>query len=391
MNGEIGFVLIAALLAVVALMLVLPVFFGRHGKSKNARHENITAARERLRDLRARAAADDIAPSVAAEYEREIEDLLLQDAHAPTDDDGVATAAGRDWLGAGLVAAALLVATPLLYASFGSPQALSPPPSMDEVAEKLARRLAAAPQDAQALAWMGRVLAAQEQYADAAVYYARARAVVGDTPDLLAANINALLLSEPPDTAQIDSLLRSALEVAPAEPIVWWLAGLRAEQDNRPQDAIKNWRQALALMPDDAPQRAQLLQVIADAERTSAEDQAAPADGAAVRVAVVLGEGVVAPPTAALFIFAKTADGSLAMPLAAMRRQAKELPLVVVLDDRAAMAAVKMSNFSSYQIVARISRRGTAQAAEDDLWGRVDQVGRGDLVTVVIDQTGFEK
>ena len=63
------------------------------------------------------------------------------------------------------------------------------------------------------------------------------------------------------------------------------------------------------------------------------------------------------------------------MPLAVVRRQVKELPLVVDLDDSLAMMEnLKLSTFDEVMIVARISKSGAPIATSGDFFGEVGPI-----------------
>lgn len=77
------------------------------------------------------------------------------------------------------------------------------------------------------------------------------------------------------------------------------------------------------------------------------------------------------------------------MPLAVLRKQVKDLPVTVVLDDSMAMVPeMRLSRFPEVRVVAQVSRSGNAVAQSGDLRGSSAPVAVGDEgnVAVVIDQ-----
>ena len=93
-------------------------------------------------------------------------------------------------------------------------------------------------------------------------------------------------------------------------------------------------------------------------------------------------------PTDTVYIFARAVDGPR-MPLAILRKQAKDLPVVFTLDDSMAMAPnLALSNFPSVVVGARVSKSGSASPQSGDLEGLSPAVKLGVTgLTVVIDRT----
>lgn len=91
----------------------------------------------------------------------------------------------------------------------------------------------------------------------------------------------------------------------------------------------------------------------------------------AIKVSVSLSPAVAgkAAPGDTVFVFARAAHGPR-MPLAIVRKQVKDLPATIVLDDSTAMNPdIKLSGVPEVVVVARVSKSGTAYAKPGDLEG----------------------
>ena len=416
------FIALAVLGVAVAAGILLPRLLGRHvdaaAAAEVATADNIAAGREQMRILRSRAAAGEISGDEYEEYSREIEEQLARDleqaraistGQVKADDSG-----SRDWSGAAIVVTTLVLVPTIMYLIVGSPQLIdedrSTPavagaaPGMDEIEQRLRRMLAENPDESESHYWLGKVLASQGRSTEAAESFARARAISGNTPDLLASEAAALMDADMAGNAKgIDWLIEAGLEMDAQDTSLLWLAGLNAEHKGDSAAALSYWEKAQALIGEDDEESArQIAAVIADARQRlggSAEPgpgQLAPVEAAdaapveathaGVKVQVQLANPDDARPPVVLFVFARSETPG--PPLAVYRREVASYPLTVVLDDRLAMMpARKMSDFPSYTIVARLSRTGQATASSGDRYGEVAGVEPGQSVTVVIDST----
>ena len=76
-----------------------------------------------------------------------------------------------------------------------------------------------------------------------------------------------------------------------------------------------------------------------------------------------------AAPDDVVYIFARAAQGPR-MPLAIVRKQVKDLPTTIVLDESQGMSPeMKLSNVPEIIVVARVSKSGKANAQDGDLEG----------------------
>lgn len=95
------------------------------------------------------------------------------------------------------------------------------------------------------------------------------------------------------------------------------------------------------------------------------------AAGTALKVTVSLSPKVAkkAAPDDVVFIFARATSGPR-MPLAIVRKQVKDLPTTVVLDDSQGMnPQVKLSSAPEVIVVARVTKSGMADVQDGDLEG----------------------
>jgi cytochrome c-type biogenesis protein CcmH len=121
-----------------------------------------------------------------------------------------------------------------------------------------------------------------------------------------------------------------------------------------------------------------------------APDQAMAGAGRRIRVKVSLADSVKAKadPQDSLFVFARAAEGP-PMPLAVVRKQAKDLPLEVVLDDSMSMMqGMNLSSFERLVIGARVSKSGKPTPSPGDLQGLTEPVApvKDETLSVVVDR-----
>lgn len=113
---------------------------------------------------------------------------------------------------------------------------------------------------------------------------------------------------------------------------------------------------------------------------SAAEDGA----GAGIDVRVRLDPAVAAAanPDDTVFVFARAVSGPR-MPLAIVRTNVAALPLTVRLDDTTAMApGMRLSVFDEVEVIARVSRTGSAMPASGDLQGQAGPLSPGDTAQV---------
>lgn len=396
--------LATGLLLAVALLFV-PLLRGKSASPPPGRDAlNLQVYRQRREEL-ARELADRTLDQ--ASYDKLCEELerdLLEDTAGA--DAGSAAArspagSGRDAL---LIALCLL---PLLgaglYLALGRPDLIDAPPvaagmtdpgSLRESIAQLSERLRRQPDDLKGWLLLGGSHQALGEYAAALAAYDKAQELKKDDPDIQALRAETLAhLQNNSLRGRPTELVEGILVLHPDHPTALWLAGLAAVERGDREAALKHWKLLRAQLPPDGEDVAQLDGYLAQIEGRPAP--AAPAAGAASAVSIRV-RVEVAPelagklrPEDTLFVFARAEQGS-PMPLAIVRRQARDLPVELTLDDSMAMTPEnRLSAHVRVRLGARVSRSGDARPASGDLEGQLGPVETGGdgVQRIVIDRT----
>lgn len=405
------FWIIVAVMLAAALAFVLRPLLRRTQATGPAEDEiNIAVYRQRLAELDAELRADVLTPEQHQRARAELERQMAADI-APAAGAGappVRSPAAR-W-----TAVAVGVAVPVLavglYAKLGDPQALSRPAAaaragqaapaemhnFEEAVNRLAARLAADPSNAEGWAMLGRSYVMLKRYGEAGLAFSKAAELLGNDPDVLTDYAEALALANN-DSMQgrPAELVARALKADPNHPKGLWLSGHVLLQQGRPAQAIEQWRRLLSLLPPGEEGRGAVEQLIAQVQAQNpqlagpAAAQPPPAGasrGAAMQVRVELARELAAraAPTDTVFVFARAAQGPK-MPLAIVRKQVKDLPVTVTLDDSMAMSPeLKLSSAAQVVVGARVSKAGTAAPQSGDLEGLSAPLPPGSTRTVVV-------
>ncbi|MGU9852842.1 c-type cytochrome biogenesis protein CcmI [Pseudomonas koreensis] len=374
----IDFWLAAGLLLLVALsFLLIPVLRGRRAQREEDRTAlNVALYQERVAELQAQQAEGVLDAAQMDSGRAEAARELLADT------EGVA-APRVSKLGKPLplLAAVLVPVLGLgLYLHFGAADKVEltrefaqAPQSMEEMTQRLERAVAAQPDSAEGLYFLGRTYMAQDRPADAAKMFERAANLAGRQPELLGQWAQAQYFADGKKWSdKIQALTDEALKADPKEVTSLGLLGIAAFEGERYQQAIDYWNRLLAQLPEDDKSREALQGGINRAterlEASGGKVAASPAAKAAalLKVRVDLSselKGKVQPGDS-VFIFARAVSGPPA-PLAAKRLTVADLPVTVELGDAdAMMPQLKLSNFPEVQLVARVSRAGQPTAGE---------------------------
>jgi len=400
-----AFWVIAVLLAVGALAFVLPPLLGRRWTTPGAANDatNVAVYRDQLREVEADLAAGTLARDQYEDSRRELEARLLDDVRDSVPRPRAAKPGRMAAIAAGI---AIPLVAILLYLAVGNPAALAPQADshgitrqqIEGMVERLAARMKENPDDATGWVMLGRSYAVLDRFPEAVSAYANAvkrsppdAQLLADYADALAMAQGRRLQGEPA------RIIVQALKVDPRNVKALALAGTAAFEKHDFKGAIAHWRKILEVVPPDSDMAESIRDSIADAEKLAGgavKAQPAPGRAAASAPGAVSGTVQLAPALAArvaaadtVFVFARAADGPR-MPLAVMRKQARELPAAFTLDDTMAMApGMKLSDHPRVVVGARISKSGSPTPQPGDLEGLSAPVKVGDTgVTVVINR-----
>ena len=402
------FFLIATVIVCIAVGSLVRVILREPISQEVAREQkNIEVARQRLEELRQRIAVGEIESADVETLQEEIERGLLIDLDETNSEEGFQIHSSRDkvnrWT-AVAVASVIPIVAGALYLVLGQPSVISNPPvantqvadgglldnetnleaqAFEEKTQEVMRRLAEQPDDALGWDTLARLFVAQERFAEAAGALKKFRELTGDSADVLVREANALAFANNGELrGKPESLIDQALELDPQHFGALFLAGFAVALRQDYQSALDYWHRAKALSPNEDV-RSEIRRLIAGAEAEIASTSSSSGDGVStvaagqsVRVSVSVEPAILEQvnPQDSVFIFARALQGP-AVPLAVVKRQVKDLPLVIELDDNSAMVPnMTISAFDKISIVARISRSGTAQAASGDFFGETGEI-----------------
>jgi cytochrome c-type biogenesis protein CcmH len=287
-------------------------------------------------------------------------------------------------------------------------------PAMEELVGRLAAKLEEQPNNPEGWFMLGRSYIAMNQFPDALKAFERAIQLDSENVSMLLAYAEAIAATSDNDfTGQAAPLIEKAYKLDPGNPNALWMSGIGAYQQGDYQSALERWEKLQALLPPQSSELEAVFNAIDDARKqmglspseaelpeitqarsasntTSASDS--PADSAATGIEVKVSlSPELAPQTSPddlVFIYAKALSGP-PMPLAAARKQVRDLPLTLRLDDSMAMMPqLKLSGFPQVVVGARVSLSGDPSAQSGDLEGEVKPVspGQAERVSVVIDR-----
>ena len=341
----------------------------------------------------------------------ELSQRLLEDTSVG-DDPGARKEKPALWT-ALLIGLTLPVASLSMYLWVGEPQALqamaTEPPEkamqaeLSGMAQALAKKLEANPDNQEGWVMLGRSYRTLEKYDSAVSAYDRALKLSADD-DLKLERAEVLALKAQGNfEGEPWNVIREILKKDPQQKGALLLAGSASYAHDKYADALRYWQQARKLLAADHPDVPSLEGAIATAQNklglpvtpaTSLPPQAPAAASSAGATASVssgtqAGLNITgrislaaalkdkASPADMVYVYASPANGDR-MPLAIFKSTVAKLPLNFTLDDSTAMLPErKLSGAGEVILKARISKSGNAIPQSGDLTGTLGPVKVG--------------
>jgi cytochrome c-type biogenesis protein CcmH len=390
-----------ALLLFAIAFLAAPFLRTRAAAAEERRRLNVELYRDRLAELDREAARGEIAAADHASLRAELALTLLEDTHDP--DATAAKTAPRHRALLGVLVVGIVGAATTLYAMLGAldlvaldrdrailAEAEVPEEALATWTNRLEAHVSRHPDDAKSWFLLGHARLRQDRFEGAAAAFETLTGLTGDDPVVLSSLAQARYLADDGTiTDATRSIMMRVLAASPHDASVREMLALDAFRGGRFDEAVEHLEAALAGGVGGA--RADALRHALERALAAGGGAAARADGesavvtaptqpqaaqSGIRVQVSLAPGVAAAAPARVFVIAREAGGP-PMPIAVRVLDPGELPTEVVLSDADAMQPGRaLSAFERVDVVARLSRSGSAVQADGDVESGVVSVVR---------------
>ena len=408
------FWLLASAMSLLGLAFIaLPLLRNRSHNAIDRDQLNTAVIREQLGELKTDMDAGKLDADAYAAARHDLERELL-DTVNQADQEHTGNSHNGRWVLVILLPAVPLLAI-MLYQQLGAGDLSSQAPQapaaqaqsgndmsehdINGMLEQLAQRLREEPNHPDGWMLLARSYTSVRRYDDAVAAYEQARKYGGDLPELLIDYVDTLVIANGGDFSdEAGDMLQTALAQQPENPKGLWLMGHWHFQRSDYRNALNNWQQVASKVQPGSENARVLQQQIqlasAKLGETAPPDPAPAADTStgktAIQVTVSLDPALrdSTAPDDTLFVFARAVSGPR-MPLAIVRKQVRDLPVTVTLDDSMAMTpAMVLSGFPQVSVGARISKTGQAMPTAGDLQGIQSPVSTSStegVVNIVID------
>ena len=390
----ITFWVFAVAMVIIALIFILrPLLFELNKNDVDRSAQNVAITKERLNELKIELEQETITKEEYDQTKEELEQALLNDVEEST----IKSNSSSNKSFARFTRYVLIFTVPVLavvfYTYLGQPdliegakkQAAAPAGhsatakgrmgSVEEMVEKLAAKMKDKPDNAEGWFMLGRSYMSMGRYKEAVDALEKTNNLVPNNPVVMLRYADALtMLRGGRLSGKPFELIKKAVEIKPDDQTGLWLLGLGYEEKGEYKKAISYWNLLIPLLKDNKSID-EVNKLIRSAKKKAginlSEVNQLEVKKVQARLKVSVGidsdllKNVSMDDT--VFIFAKAVSGP-PMPLAVVRKQVKDLPIQVSLDDSMAMIpSMKLSNFSRVQVSARVSKSGQPGAQSGDI------------------------
>jgi cytochrome c-type biogenesis protein CcmH len=242
--------------------------------------------------------------------------------------------------------------------------------SPEHVIERLKQQLEKNPKSAKGWFLLGKLYMAQQQYTNAVDVFSKANNLKPNDPEIMLDYAQVLFILQ--KTKQSALLARQVLAQDPQNPRAINLLASDAFREGQYQEAIQQWEKLRSYYPFDSEDAKALESAIERAKMALG--------GIKIPIHVELASRLQqkVSPNDVIFIYARDADSSSSMPLLILRKQVRDLPMKIILDESMKMnPANSLKDIRKVIIVARISKTGQAKSQTGDIEGvsRVVELG----------------
>ncbi len=409
------FWIITAILLLIALAFVLPTLLRKRNESQGGqREQNIFIANEQLKELEEHFEKGEIENEDYQSSRDELEQSLFLDLDE-SDIDENDNGAKSSLLSAAFIALLIPAITIPVYLKIGNlpfttmldsqaaakqavdkriPKKADGTPDIEAMIVGLQKKMDDNPENFKGWTMLGRSYMVLKKYPEAVKAYERALTLKPESVNVILAVADSLAMASNGEiVGRPVALINQALTLEPDNLTALWLGGMAARQQGEHLLAIKRWNKVLSLVKTPGERQevgsliTEAMSQLTPAQKSKIDPiEKAPAT-LGIAVTINLSEKLKdqAKPTDVVFIYAKAMSGP-PMPLAAVRKQVKDFPIEVVLNDTMAMMPnLKLSAYSEVIVGARISKSGQPMAQHGDLFSERSSVKAGDKISLEID------
>jgi len=428
------FWIISAILTIIALAFILPALFRRDDVQDATREQNISIAKEQLADLELRFEQGDIDQEIYQSTREELELSLFKDLEDSSPNSTVSSnnSSSNIYDTWPILLLVPLIAIPV-YLNLGNldfTKQLDPKmvaqeaakasmplkpdgtPDIEKITQNLKTEMESNPTDPKGWYMLGRSYMLLQRFPEAAESFDKSLSLRPDLADTMLSLADALSMD---NNGQLigrpRKLVNKALTIEPQNMTALWLSGMAASQEGEYLEAITQWQKVLPFLNDKPDEKTAVNGLIAEAKsrlkpeqqtelavaeiqtqeinkNTKTEMKDAEVKGVGIKVNISLSDSLKnqVSPDDFVFIYAKAMNGP-PMPLAAVRKQVKDLPLEVLLNDEMAMMPdLKLSSFKDVSVGARISKTGQPIPQNGDLFTEKAEIKLGDSISLDINE-----